>query len=220
MERRKFIAGLGSLTAATAAGIGTGAVSMTQTTRQMDVGVADDADAYLSLDAADDSPYVTGSGESGSIAIQMDDDNVTSQGGEGVNPDSVSVFKKVFKIKNQSESKLTVTADVTGDHPDRVVFPYGDVENDSFSSLRGAGKDQPQISADILKSEGNGGLMKYNNGVVPEKPGAYGGSTPPKTFAVGGSAWVSIVVDTRGDEVSAGDNLVDSVTIFAEKAED
>jgi hypothetical protein len=186
----------------------------------MDVEVADDSDAYLALDAADGSPYVTGSGESGSIAIQLSDDNPTSSGGEGVSPDAVSIFKTVFKVKNRSENKITVTANVTGDHSDRVVFPYGDVENDSFNSLRGAGEDQPQISADILKSEGNGGLMEYNNGVVPEKPGPYGGSTPPKTFDVGESAWVSIVVDTRGDAVSAGDSLVDSVTIIAEEADE
>jgi len=107
MERRKFIATVGSLAAGSAAAVGTGAFTSVTASRDVDVEVADDASAYLRLERAGgaNSHYVTDDGNGGTLEIQLSSDNATSDGGEGVNLDAVTQIDKLFKIENQGPRK-------------------------------------------------------------------------------------------------------------------
>ena len=104
MERRKFIAGLGSLTAAGAAGIGTGAFSSARAERDLSVAVADDAAAYLALDASQ-SEYAEET--SGTLELQFDGSN-SEQKGSGLNANADTTFANVFSIKNNGTNTIRV----------------------------------------------------------------------------------------------------------------
>lgn len=84
MERRKFIAGLGSLTAAGAAGIGTGAFSAMSADRQANVNVVSDNDALISLTPEDEDGVVYTTDNPGELAIDFSGQN----GDSGVNVNS------------------------------------------------------------------------------------------------------------------------------------
>jgi len=213
MERRKFVIGLGSLAAGGAAAMGTGAFESAQATRNVDVAVASsDVSGYLALEAADDSPYVTGSGESGTISLQLDSDNPTSGGGEGVPPNGVMMTSDLFNIRNQGTKEVNVWGEVSGDNPDNIVFPLGgsfkSAKSPADNDTRSLRRDPPTISAEILKQErsAEGGTTRFNDGNVPESGG-------PITLGVGENEWVGMVIDTR--DLNPGDEIVDSLTIYA-----
>jgi len=90
MQRRKFIAGVGSLAAAGAAGIGTGAFSSMSASRDADVDVVTDSNGLIALNA--------GAGADGRVSEvdgELGIDFTSSEGGQGVNVDSryqVGVF--------------------------------------------------------------------------------------------------------------------------------
>ena len=106
MERRKFIAGLGSLTAAGAAGIGTGAFTTASAERQVEVRVASDASGYVGLYDTD-SPY--SSVEDGQISLDFSEISPengpgagTFDNGKGLNPDATYNFDDLFRVANQA----------------------------------------------------------------------------------------------------------------------
>jgi len=116
MERRKFIAGLGSLTAAGAAGIGTGAFSSVSADRAVAVTNADDSDALLALDAKAslaNSAYADDSGNAISIDLNNDDLNGASTNGaaKGVNSDATTKILEIFEVKNQGTQNVFVYVD-------------------------------------------------------------------------------------------------------------
>ena len=109
MQRRKFIAGVGSLAAAGAAGIGTGAFTSTTAERTMSVEVADDSTAYLSFDTdlgnSPDDNYEYSEISDGELEIHFGENDA---GGEGVNPSSTTHFDDVFAINNQGTEMVEV----------------------------------------------------------------------------------------------------------------
>lgn len=102
MERRKFIAGLGSLTAAGAAGIGTGAFTSVRAERNLNVAVAGDNEAYLALDASV-SDYAEETGNT--LELQFDGSN-PGQNGEGLNANADTTFQNVMRIENQGTETI------------------------------------------------------------------------------------------------------------------
>lgn len=110
MQRRKFIIGLGALSAGTAAAMGTGAFSAVEADRGFSVDVADDANAYLALTSA--SEYAEENG--GTIELDFSESNPTDKGGEGVNKNATTMFLHLFTIKNQG----TETVGIQIDRPD------------------------------------------------------------------------------------------------------
>jgi hypothetical protein len=99
MERRKFIAGLGSLTAAGAAGIGTGAFTSVQAERSITINTAGDASAYLSLDAQgteNSDAYVDDSGDEIEITLTG-----TQEGGSGINESARTTLRDLIQVENQ-----------------------------------------------------------------------------------------------------------------------
>ncbi|NHX34982.1 MULTISPECIES: DUF1102 domain-containing protein [Halolamina] len=125
MERRKFIAGLGSITAAGAAGIGTGAFSATSAERSLSVEVADDASAYLSfgtdLGNSPDNNYEYASINDDELEIKFGSNDA---GGQGVNPNSTNHFDDVFSITNQGTEPVEIWFTLSDDLDEYVdVYP-------------------------------------------------------------------------------------------------
>lgn len=145
MQRRKFVAGLGSLTAAGAAGISTGAFTSVQADRNVAVEVADDSDAFLQLEPADgpNGEYATTSG--GTLAIDLSGSNPTNAGGTGVNARAITVIERVFAIENQGTQEVDVTlkpyfltsTNTTGDSI--LVYIYPEDESEEILGSDGEG---------------------------------------------------------------------------------
>ncbi|WP_336038248.1 hypothetical protein [Halobacterium yunchengense] len=142
MQRRKFIAGVGSLAAASAAAMGTGAFTSVSANRSLSVEVADDADALLGIDDIDDSAnseYVTTEGNTVSIDIS------SAEGGTGLNDEATTTIDDLLKITNQGTQDVYVWAENLPSEP-RValgVQDSSDIENDG----EGAGLNQGAFSA-------------------------------------------------------------------------
>jgi len=109
MQRRKFIAGLGSLAAAGAAGIGTGAFTSVQADRTLSIDTAGDADAFLSITKAEDDnedvyanayEYVeiSNSGEVSLDFTQVED--TAGASASGINQNATTVFDRLLDVTN------------------------------------------------------------------------------------------------------------------------
>lgn len=156
MQRRKFVIGMGALTSGAAAAVGSGAFSSVTATRDVDVSVADDASAYLRLEATDgaNADYVTDDGNGGTLSIDLSpsNDGVTG-GGEGINPDAVTRIDDLFAVENQGTQTVDVALSKSGDHAGLVGFFPDDraYSGDSLSTsplTLGAG-DEATISLEV-----------------------------------------------------------------------
>jgi len=159
MQRRKFIAGLGSLAAAGAAGIGTGAFATARVDRAISAEITGDNAAYLGLDAST-SVYANQNGKK----LELVFDGSNGQNGDGLNADSDTAFHNVFRIQNNGTNKIRVTLeDVPSDSP--MVFKYTD-EPDNSTTLT----DQtyfpgsPQPLADVGWGPGNSDYLDLESG--------------------------------------------------------
>lgn len=201
MERRKFIIGAGALATGTSAAIGTGAFDAAQADRNVDVAVASDSSAYLGL-SAENSAFASEAPD-GSLSINLDGDNATSKGGQGVNPDGVTLIEDVFSITNQGTQAYEITGEATGDHTDAVVFGVqnfaGNVQNDATWSLTGGSVDAAILDA----GAGNESQDPSEGSVV----------------SPGETVWVQMFIDTRPDDIQADDTLINSLTIFADDSD-
>ena len=129
MKRRNFLIGAGSAAIGGSALLGSGAFSRVESHRAVTVQVAEDPDAYLGLDGCPESPNAsyTSLDEHGHLQIQMNDENPTDAGGEGVNSNSITWFDNVFQICNQGKEQVCVfIAEKIGADPDRVTFYTGE----------------------------------------------------------------------------------------------
>jgi len=138
MQRRKFVVGLGSLAAGGAAALGTGAFTSVTATRNVDVEVANDSDAYLGLSGVDgdNKEYITDNGSSGTLSIDLDGDQSVPGNGEGVNPNALTEIDHLFKIKNQGTQTVDVSLSKTGANSGLIEFYATDdsSESDPYSN--------------------------------------------------------------------------------------
>jgi hypothetical protein len=146
MQRRKFIAGLGSLAAAGAAGIGTGAFSTASADRTVDVSVAADSNGFVEISALNGN-YASGT-DDGQLELDFNSDSglgIFNGDAQGLNPDSEFNFDEVFRIANISG---------TGDM--RVVIEANGFELESLE-LTADGSDSTGVSAgtSLLASDYN-----------------------------------------------------------------
>ena len=136
MERRKFTIGLGALATGSAAAIGTGAFNIASAERSVTVDVADDADAYLGLEAIDED-YTDDGGDT--LEIDVGDNGK----GEGTNEDAVTIFKDLFRITNNGTENIQVTVG-TGDNTsydvNNPVLSYDREEQGGSSFFFGEGR--------------------------------------------------------------------------------
>lgn len=140
MDRRKFLAGIGSLTAGSAVAMGTGAFSYVRADRDMSVSVESDDSAYLKLDGST-SEYASGASD-GQLELQFDGSN--GQNGSGLNADADSRFDNVFKIKNQGTN--TVRVSIQDADPDVVGFYEGTDFSEAGLLNGGPGHELPELA--------------------------------------------------------------------------
>ncbi|GAB3322717.1 DUF1102 domain-containing protein [Haloplanus salinarum] len=132
MERRKFIATMGSIAAGGAATVGTGAFTSVEANRTVNVNVADDTNAYVGLRATSDPNGQFASGSS-SDEITIDFDSSGSPGsGSGVNPNAETVFEEVFQIENQGTQNVEVDLS-SSSSPSITIQDPGDIDVDGIS---------------------------------------------------------------------------------------
>jgi len=120
MERRKFIAGVGSLTAAGAAGIGTGAFTSATAERDVTVNTASgDESAYIGIESLEgpNDVFVDQDGSSGGgLSVSFAE---TAVGGDGVNEDGEFLFDNLFEIRNQGTQPVWIWTEGGGN-----IKPY------------------------------------------------------------------------------------------------
>lgn len=110
MKRRNVIAGIGSLAAAGAAGMGTSAFTSATAARSTAVTVADDSEAYLALRST--SEYAV---ETGANTLKLNFDEGVDGGGSHVGKSSGYSFgsgdpeQNVFKVVNQGTQPVELT---------------------------------------------------------------------------------------------------------------
>jgi hypothetical protein len=110
MQRRKFLAGLGTLAAGSAAAVGTGAFTSVEADRNISVQTQGDSGAFLAFEtgSATNSAYASGA-DTGTVSIDLNSD--ADVDGVGVNKQGTTQINDIFKIRNQGTQAVVVYAD-------------------------------------------------------------------------------------------------------------
>jgi hypothetical protein len=112
MQRRKYLAAIGSLAAGGAAAMGTGAFTSVSAERGLRVHTPTDSDALLGL-APEDSPnaeYVDASKD----ALRIDfggEGQITDEGAYGVNNEAKTIVRRMFRVSNNGTQEVYVWAE-------------------------------------------------------------------------------------------------------------
>jgi hypothetical protein len=196
MQRRKFIAGIGSLAAGGAAAMGTGAFTTARTgNRGVSVTTEDDSDSFLAIfpstaEEAASGPepgksangrYAAETGNPGTLELQF---NEKSRGtfptGDGINEGSVYEFDDVFRIRNDSAVNGGPTGPTevdiflnASDAPEGVDFyvgedPSNSIEGPSNAEARNSGQAGLQVGVKITEQEYKGDKASGQITVVAE----------------------------------------------------
>jgi hypothetical protein len=104
MQRRKYLAALGSLAAGGAAIGGTGAFSSVRAERNINVSIAGDSSAYLGLDPSG-SVYAE---QDGNQLVLKFDGSTSGQDGDGLNARADTQFSNVFEVVNSGTNTIRV----------------------------------------------------------------------------------------------------------------
>ncbi|MDZ5810172.1 DUF1102 domain-containing protein [Halorubrum sp. AD140] len=158
MQRRKFVVGMGALASGTAAVVGSGAFTSVEADRSVEVDVADDASAFLSLEGNDTpngNEYVENDGNGNTLSLDFTE---TGEDGEGLNQKADTIIRDLFTIRNQGTQ--TVFVGVT-DLPDGMSIyadaDSGEVPPDSGTTLN---QDTQGKGSDNLPEIGAGGSLE------------------------------------------------------------
>jgi len=197
MNRRNVLLGLGSLATLAGGAMGTGAFSTVSATRDAEISVASDSEAYLTLDATDSSSELIGQQEAnGTIAFDFSGGSVNSSanpGGAGLNPESTTTIPQAFEVYNHGTETISVKAtipeggfgDDIGSQEGReavreaITFEYVDAETETVYDLLWDGSGNEWVE-----------------------------------FGVGKGGWVTVQFELAGTGLSG--DLVDQMTFTAE----
>lgn len=139
MQRRKFIAGVGSLAAAGAAGIGTGAFSSVEADRSVSINAAGDASAYLGLaktGSSNSEKYVTTT--NGEVGFDFTGENTD---GDGFNTGAVTQVKNLLEVANQGTQEVNFWVEVPYSQvTNYLTLSAGDSDNLLAADEEGANK--------------------------------------------------------------------------------
>jgi len=114
MNRRRFVVGLGALVGGAGTVLGTGAFTSTSADRHATVAVAQEDEAYLSIEPSVGQPnggfanQDTAAGGGRQIGLDFNDVNGTAAGSEGVGTDSTYEFDDVFRVANAGAQEVYV----------------------------------------------------------------------------------------------------------------
>jgi hypothetical protein len=193
MQRRKFIAAIGSVAAGAAATVGTGAFTTVQADRSVAVQVAGDANAFLGLDrvtgSANSQAYVTGSPSSGEISFDFSSSNGTSDLGDGFNPDAVTRIDDLLLVTNRGTQNVNFWVDISSLNTGSASVTISTDSTNAAETGGSAGSDQ----------------LAYN--------GSNAGNVDVYTLAPGDSIVLDLEVDTTGQGPAS---LSGTVTFVAE----
>lgn len=156
MDRRKFLVGMGALTAGGAAFLGTGAFSRVESQRDVTIEVAEDPDAYLGLDgtgSVNSDNYVE-IDDKGHLAIDIGEN---PNGGQGVNSDSFTWFDSMVQVCNQGKEDVGfyIESPTDNDFPEGIDAtgpdgtPYEDEPRLQFYTGEAAGSGDDGTSSVI-----------------------------------------------------------------------
>jgi len=203
MNRRKFLIGAGSLAAGSAAAMGTGAFSSVRAERDINVEVADDANAYLALDASI-SQYAKES--SGTLELQFDGSN-PDQDGDGLNANADTTFANVFKIVNNGTNDIQLQ-----------------LGNDDASSAIGSLPNGP-MAVYFSESEVTGSVIGDAQPFAASPAPSYANSSDvtEQNMSSGDELYIHFAFYLNGDIQSLGsgastdiDNVPDDLGIYAD----
>jgi hypothetical protein len=136
MKRHKFLIGAGSLAAAGAAALGSGAFSSVEAERSLNVSIADDDTAYLKfetdLGSSPDDNYEYSEISNDEISINF---GTNGAGGQRLHPNAVSHFNDVFALINQGAEPVKIWFELGGGLDEYLdVYPIagGEQRNNSL----------------------------------------------------------------------------------------
>ena len=201
MERRKFIAGVGSLAAGSAAAIGTGAFTSVDARRTAKVNVAGDSAALLALDADSgaNSEYATET-DSGQVRINLDD---TYKRADGVNADAETRILNAFEVKNQGTQPVAVHVPPESVSPESVGAVNGDYSgfyiDPQFTNRPNGDYDDGAISGTVVYYLG-GGEPDFSS--AASKAFDDEGGAANYVLDAGESMSAGLLLDTAGDGFS------------------
>jgi hypothetical protein len=206
MERRKFVLGTGALATGSAFGIGTGAFTSVEADRTVDVSVAGDDSALLSLDPCDTTTRPNGEYAS------IDGDGQFRLDVPNLNANAFTEIDNVFEVTNQGTQAVviyvkeygnnTAAADI-GARTDELIPSTNGVEGQSGEGINGS--DVVDVSAPSTPGYGNIGIR----------------------LDTGESIKLGVYVDTSdsnvndglnegsGETLGAGDQIWEKLTVFA-----
>jgi len=101
MQRRKYLAAIGSMAAAGGAVMGTGAFETSGSRRTTEVRVAPDSSGYVEISALNET-YASGTG-SGQLTLNFDEEasvGIFDGDAQGLNANSTFEFDEVFRVAN------------------------------------------------------------------------------------------------------------------------
>lgn len=199
MQRRKFVVGLGSLAAGSAAAMGTGAVSQFNSgDRTVEVETVGDASAYIALQRPDKGLSDGGDTRNGNFVelkngkmrLDFTSNNPTSArsgntqkgnslGGDGVNPGSTYYFDEAFEIRNLSNNSGSGVGEVEvwiNENIDGITFYTGSSpgKRTPLNSNNRAGTSPGQavdVGVKIVADQLNSGDIDGKFQVVAEEDG-------------------------------------------------
>lgn len=131
MKRRKFTIGLGALATGSAAALGTGAFSSVEADRQVQIDVADDANAFLRFEGDDD--YVTNDND-GTLTFDLGGAE-TDAGGQAFNDRARTEVPDIIDIRNQGTQDVNLGFGNTPSLAQEFGFEGDEGDNDSLVTL-------------------------------------------------------------------------------------
>jgi hypothetical protein len=144
MQRRKFIAGMGSLAAAGAAGIGTGAFTSVQAERDITIQTAGDADAFLGISpASGPNGQYASTNNDGTVSLDFTSNDAASD--TGLNDEAKVNIEDVLDITNNGTQSVYVTVMVEDNNGNTGrdvagLSEFGISGDDDYDFARTAGK--------------------------------------------------------------------------------
>ncbi|MFC5277180.1 hypothetical protein ACFPM1_00150 [Halorubrum rubrum] len=214
MERRKFMIGIGSLAAGSAAATGTGAFTTASASRSVSVNVSGDEGSKIGLMAGDHQGIEIDS--NGELTIDLEGPNeegvnINSQYTWGDTDDPASNY--AFKIVNndgQDYDDLILEYELDDDSWVDNSTTYS---NESFIKFHTSGSNDPDGYWADLKAPNN--ALGTPIPVSKNLP-----TSGPVDFESGQEIYVVVEVNTTGSLATTEDDLTGSLTIKAEGPQD
>jgi hypothetical protein len=190
MKRRQLIGTLGVAATGISAVVSTGAFTSVSADRSINVQVADDSDAFVSIVP---SPSLNGdyaAVEDGQLAIRLGESN-SVLAGDGVNNNAVTRIRDVFRIRNQGTQEVFVFIEELG--------------GDAITLFGGT---------TTAKNNGNRIYDSPPSGLVPNETPQMEGSSNALRTPVGAPIPVTIEIDTTSS--NSLKDLAETFTIHAQ----